>query len=91
MIVPFTRLEDGVLEALDATGYPVELHDVSGSDFDYWRLLATLWKDTSSDLCIVEQDVVVRPDTLAKFDECLNPWCAGFYKYLGSDRYSGLG
>lgn len=90
VIVPFTHLSDGVFEALDASGYPIELHDVSGSDYDYYKLLARLWAG-KDDVCVVEQDIVVEPDTLYGFDECPNPWCAAQYRYLGSESYTGLG
>lgn len=88
VIVPFTRLEDGVLEALEA--YDVEFCDVSSDDEAYWRLLRDLWASGDS-FTIIEQDIRIKPDTIDSFDDCDNDWCAAGYRYLGSDRYTGLG
>ena len=90
VVLPYTRVEDGVLEALDATGYPVELRDVSGSDTDYWRLLSELWT-AGQTFAIVEQDILVKPATLARLDECPQAWCAATYDYFQRPGYAGLG
>lgn len=90
VIVPFTSLEDGVVAAIEASGRMPILHDVSGSDEDYWELLAGLW-ELGESFVVVEQDIVVRADTLDSFDDCPNGWCAAGYPYLGSQNYAGLG
>jgi len=89
VVVPFTKIADETREALDASGYPWEAIDVSDSLTAYWELLSDLW-GFQSDLCIVEHDIVVGPDTLKSFDECPNLWCGSPYPYL-SGTYAGLG
>lgn len=92
VILPFVagHLEDGVYEAISASGYAVELHDVSGSDTAYHRLLAELWR-CDDDVTIVEQDIRIGPSTLDAFVDCPNGWCSAQYRYLGSENYTGLG
>jgi hypothetical protein len=58
-------------------------------DLAYGRLLARLW-DTPEDLCVVEQDVEVRPGTLAEFEACPERWCSAPYPVAG-DLVDGIG
>ena len=92
VLIPYTsgRLQDGVFGAASASGYAVELHDVSGNESNYWRLISAAWREASADLVIVEHDVKVAKDTIAGFDECKRPWCCAGYPYLGG-RHIGLG
>ena len=89
VVCAFTHIAPGVAEALDATGHPWEAVDVSGSDEDYWALLAGLWADGRC-FINVEHDVIVRPDTLAELEACPQPWCGFPLPYLGGE-YPGLG
>lgn len=87
-IVPYTRLEPQVTQAL--AGHQVEFVDVSGSDTAYFDLLAGLWA-AGETFAVIEQDIVIRRDTLQAFQECGRAWCTAGYPYLGSVSYHGLG
>ena len=63
--------EEG-LEGQDATWV-----DVSGSPYDYWRLLCDWWKD--DDLVTIEHDVRASPEVFQSFQECPEPWC--YFRY----------
>jgi len=82
--VPPLRSE--VVEAL--AGWDVAFVDVSGSDEAYWELLASLWANRRTFIC-VEHDVVVRPGTLDALVECHEPWCSYQVPYVGR-VYAGL-
>lgn len=90
VFVPYTRFDERVAQALATAGVPAGFWDVSADDEAYWRLLSDLWVQGDG-FTIVEQDIVVRADTLASFDRCQNDWCGAGYRYLSSDRYVGLG
>ena len=45
---------------------------------DYWRALAEFW-ERGGDLTIIEHDVICRPDVLAGFLDCGEPWCLHAY------------
>ena len=90
VIVPYTNLRSATRIALDQTGYPIDYVNVSDGDDAYWELLDEAWQ-VGEDFAIVEQDIVVAPDTLASFEGCPQPWCAATYPYLTSDSYRGLG
>ena len=74
ILVPYTvrhpKTEAG-LEGQDATWV-----NVSGSLYDYWRVLCEWWKD---DFCIVEHDVQTSPTHFAEFHFCPEPWC--YFRY----------
>jgi hypothetical protein len=89
VIVPFTTLEPGVVEAIEQSGYVPELCDVSGDVEAYWRLLCAVWAQ-GKDFAVVEHDVVVDRTTLADLERCARDWCAARYHYLGGS-YAGLG
>jgi hypothetical protein len=86
VIQPFTRLRPEVVQAL--TGWDVSFVDVSGSNEAYWQLLADLWAKART-FIIVEQDVVVRPDSLDELIACQHPWCSFQVPYVGR-LYAGL-
>jgi hypothetical protein len=71
IVVPYTRRQPDVEAALPPDA---EWVDVSGSDFDYWRVLCDSW-EPSFDLTLCEHDVVWRPDVSEAFDTCPEPWC----------------
>ena len=91
LIVPYVSggLRDGVYNAASQSGYAVELHDVSGSDSNYWRLLDTLWRKCET-FVLIEQDILVKRETVAGFDECRNVYCSAHYPYVGG-MSTGLG
>jgi hypothetical protein len=88
LVIPYTQLEDGVLDALG--DHIADLRDVSGSITAYWELLAELWAD-GQDWAIVEQDIIINPDTLTSFEECPEEWCVSPYPYLSGPAHPGLG
>ena len=93
VVVPFTRpgLRRGVTRAIRDAGYKPDLRRLDDDDVEaYWRLLSDLW-EAGDDFVLVEQDIIVREDTLESFDDCPHPWCAAGYRYLGSASYMGIG
>src|SRR6267378_3682739 len=84
--MPYTRLRPEVVQAL--TDWDVAFVDVSGSDEAYWELLASLWSKGRT-FVIVEQDVIVRPDSLDELLACHHPWCSFQVPYVGK-LYAGL-
>lgn len=82
VVCPYTEMTVACRMALDASGYdwePVKMTD----DFTYGRMLADLWSYGET-FCIIEQDVVVQPGTLAEMDGCQERWCAYPTGYMGS-------
>lgn len=77
------------VKALDASGFPWEAVDVSGSDTTYTRLLDRLWA-AGEPFAVVEHDIVPHPGALAELLGCPRPWCAFSYQ-LGSITHAGLG
>ena len=51
--------------------------DVSGSRFDYWRVLCDWWN--GEDLTIIEHDVQASPAIFQEFTDCPEPWCYFHY------------
>jgi hypothetical protein len=93
VVVPFTRpgLQRGVTRAIRDAGYKPTLRRLDSDDVEaYWRLLSDLWV-AGDDFVLVEQDIVVREDTLQSFYKCPHSWCAAGYRYLGSPSYMGIG
>ena len=88
VVVPFIDVSPETREAL--AGIDAEYVDVSSSDDAYWNLLSELWA-SGADFTVIEQDIVVWPDTLQGFVNCPNSWCSAPYSYLDSLTYAGLG
>jgi hypothetical protein len=86
VIAPYTRQRPEVVKAL-ATRV-VEFCDVSGSDDAYWTLLDRLWGEGET-FCVVEHDVIARPDALDQLANCSSSWCAFEVPYVGI-TYAGL-
>lgn len=87
--MPFTHVSDETREALEHV-VGIEYVDVSASDTAYFELFQELWQ-SGDDFLIIEQDIVIRPDTIGSFKRCTAAWCAAPYPYLGSETYAGLG
>lgn len=76
--------------AADRAGAALYFHALDpGVDRDYFDLLSAYWRSGET-FCIVEHDIVVRPEALVEFEECPERWCAAPYRYVGSTHY-GLG
>lgn len=90
VICPFTSIETEVRHALDATGWAWEAHDVSGSTTAYSDLLAELWRQGES-FALVEQDIVVNPNSLSDLAYCDRGWCAFTYPFGNGGSIEGLG
>lgn len=89
IILPHTEVKPGVREALRATGLEWSEFDVSGSDNAYWDLLSQMWRRRDT-IVIIEQDIIVRPDSIDEMLDCTEEWCAFSYPYLAG-TYPGLG
>ena len=74
VLVPFTKVDKRVVDALHGEGIDSEWVDVSGSPYDYWRVLCDYFEPTH-DLAICEHDVEWRPDVTAAFRDCPEVWC----------------
>jgi hypothetical protein len=80
VICPYTRLATETKASLDASGYPWEAVDVSGSSTAYADLLDGLWAKGET-FCLVEHDMVPRDDTLKALDDCPEGWCGFVYRH----------
>lgn len=89
LVVPYTSLRPETAEALDASGLPREEIQVDDGD-GYCRLLSDLW-EAGETFAVVEQDIVVSPETLPALAGCTGDWCGFPFPYLASDAYYGLG
>lgn len=92
VILPFTKRIAKVTAALALSGYKYEPIDVSESQFRYYHVIKELW-DAGETFCTVEHDIVIRPDTLASFDDCPSDWDVAPYNYplMPGGLYAGLG
>ena len=88
IVVPYTHLTEGVVAALDATGYPYELVEMVAED-SYWRLLTNLWAD-GEDFAVVEHDITVHPSVFDELEACPEPWCVYPHEYV-QPSYYGMG
>jgi hypothetical protein len=52
--------------------------NVAASNNAYWAAMAMWWKNGEM-FMVLEHDVVCRPDIIAEFDACPEPWCAFGY------------
>jgi hypothetical protein len=86
IVCPYTELRPEVVRALSGQG--VVFCDVSGSDEDYWKLLAGLWREGQG-FINVEHDILVRPDSLDELANCHHDWCSFQVPYVGK-VYAGL-
>ena len=75
VLVPYTVWHPATQEGV-AFQHPTWV-DVSGSDYDYWRVLCDWW--ILDDLTIIEHDVQARPDIFESFEDCPHPWC--YFRY----------
>jgi hypothetical protein len=67
-------------QALSLHAPQVELVDVSGDPYAYWREITARWHGRS-DLIVVEQDVEITAGVLPQFGACSSPWCTFGYTY----------
>lgn len=89
VIYPYTSTHPGAVSALNETGKAWEPHDVSGDKTSYAQLLGEIWKLGKS-FVVIEQDIVINPDTLDIFASCGHDWCAFSYPF-GYGQIEGLG
>lgn len=81
VILPYTQERAEVRAAVAATGRQFETRYVGVYDYCYFDLLNVLWIERE-DFCVIEHDVVVRPDSLDELDACPNDWCAFGMEYM---------
>jgi hypothetical protein len=89
VVVPYTRVHDEVVEALEATGHPYEMVDVSENESSYYELLRAKWA-AGETFIIVEHDIIVMRTTFTELEQCPEPWCIVPHRYLGWMHW-GLG
>ncbi len=92
--MPYARLYPETRAALDAAGVNAEYVNVAGDDYAYHALLSRMWS-YGSGFINIEQDIVVRPDTVALLEACPEEWCgwaypisAGYGSWLGCVKFS---
>lgn len=54
--------------------------DVSCSPIAYWAALGAIWARGET-FALLEHDVVCRPDIIAEFEACPEPWCVFPYDF----------
>ena len=89
LVVPYTSLHPETAAALDASGQAYEAVRMYGDD-GYFALLSGLWA-AGDTFAVVEQDIVVGPETLPSLAGCSLDWCSFGFPYMRSDAYHGLG
>lgn len=89
VIVPYVDLQPQTIDALSASGHDWDPMYVGWSDRAYWSVLAAMW-DLGETFAVVEQDVIIEPDTLTRLEQCDRPWCAHATPYLHG-QHVGMG
>ena len=90
ILLPYTRLHPATarLANLHAPGHQRVRLDPR-DDAAYWRLLAQAWREPG-DLVVIEHDIGLRPQVIAGFNQCREPWCGHAYA-IGAQRLVCLG
>lgn len=89
LVVPATPggLHPAVLPAILAAGEEARVLPMLQED-SYYRAISKLWPECAErhvDLAVVEHDIEVLPDTLARFRRCGNLWCSHSYEVYWGD------
>ena len=91
IIVPYTELNELVIDELGKTGFPLECVPVSSDDDAYRRLLRDLWQQRRT-VFICEHDVLVWPGAVKELFDCSCVWGAYSYELHGGiGIYHGFG
>lgn len=88
MICPCVEVEPATEKALADTGWKWSRAYVGHSEEAYWEVLSRLWR-IGETFCVVEHDVIVRPDSLSELAQCSSDWCSFEVPY-GCGIYAGL-
>jgi hypothetical protein len=70
--------------------HQITLVPVYYSEYDYWDLFLSLW-DEGEPFVLVEHDIVVRPSTIQRLEDCPEPWCGFVYHEAPGEPVAGLG
>ncbi len=87
--LPYTKLDERVTDALDATGREYKPVFVGDQQDSYWKLLSRLWVSLE-DFTIVEHTVIVHPTIFDELDACEAGWC-GYPHVSRGHKIFGLG
>jgi len=70
----------------------VEIVDVTGDDFGYWKAVRERWTG-ESDLLLIEQDIVIHDQVIPQLETCPGDWCVFPYTIFNSHHRltQGLG
>jgi hypothetical protein len=70
----------------------VEMVDVTGDDFGYWKAVRERWTG-ESDLLLIEQDIVIHDQVIPQLENCPGDWCVFPYTIFNSQHRltQGLG
>jgi hypothetical protein len=80
LIVPYTGIQrPEILRALASSGRSWEATDVR-AEGAYADLVASLWRQ-GQDFCLVDGDMLIRPDCLDVLEACPAPWCGFCYPH----------
>lgn len=89
VIVPYVGKPPNIQRnILAAMHIEPEYIDVSGDNWNYWRLLSRLWSE-GEQFMILEHDMLPWPGAIHLAWQCEEPWCV--YPYLIGGRYSTVG
>ena len=89
IVVPYTRLRRGVIDALVVHAKTFTLVNVAASDEAYFDLLANLW-GAAKTFVLVEHDIVVNETTIDELKVCDHDWCAMGFPYRGEEKAYSL-
>lgn len=61
--------------------------DVASGDLAYFESLGDIWS-RGEQFATVEHDILIRPDIVAAFEECPEPWCVfGYTEFCCADEH----
>lgn len=82
-------LKPETLPAILASGWHVDVVPMLGLE-SYFELMGRLWGRAET-FAIVEQDILVGPDSLIQLFTCSEPWCAFSYEVFAGDVATAYG
>lgn len=79
-----TKALDNILDVKQKTALDIELVDVEGDNYAYWRELSKRW-NKGNDIILLEHDIVITAMQLQQLIDCSNKDCAFAYKLYNID------
>lgn len=83
ILYPFTKILPEAVKAIEPHMFlPVY---TGGSEYAYWNTLSILWGVHT--LVIIEQDIVVNPDSIQTMLDCPEDWCCYTFPVWGNGQW----